>query len=81
MEPVITPSQMGSQKDFWSTLKTKKTPWPYKNLMVSSAKYLQCTFFWSRFRSSSVSGGIQKSWPPAEEAELSWKNFQRLDAT
>lgn len=46
MEPVTTPSQVGSQKDFWSTLKTKN-PQPYKNLTVSLAKYLQCLgYFW-----------------------------------
>lgn len=65
MEPVITPPQVGSQKDFWSTLKSKK-PQPHKNLTASSAKYLECTFFLGPGLDSALYQAV-KSWAPAEE--------------
>lgn len=65
MEPVITPPQVGSQKDFWSTLKPKKNHSPIK-ISVSSAKYLECTFFLGPGLDSGLYQ-VVKSWAPAEE--------------
>lgn len=65
MEPVIIPPQEGSKKDFWSILKPKKTHSPVK-ISVSSAKYLEWTFFLGPGLDS-VLYQAAKSWAPAEE--------------
>lgn len=65
MEPVIIPSQVGSQKDFWSTLKPKNPHSPIK-ISVSSAKYLEYTFFLGPGLDSAPYQAV-KSWAPIEE--------------